>query len=79
MSITLHTTDRNYARTSTPDPTLGAKGNMANPGTKKTGNHLVKSAVPGPNAVYSDLPLPGTITSMRSKVKNKTTRMLMCM
>ena len=73
-----HVIDKLVIHTSIPDPTLGANGNMANPGTKNTGNHLVNKAVPGPNAVKMDWPEPGTTRSATNKAKNKTTHPANC-
>lgn len=40
-------TNKNNLLTSTAFPMLGALGNMANPGTKKTAIHLAKRPLPG--------------------------------
>lgn len=56
-------------RTSKPEPTEGASGSIANPGTKKTGNHLVKRAAPGPRLEKMESPSPG-LTNSAVNMKN---------
>mmetsp|Transcript_28933 Transcript_28933/g.78388 ORF Transcript_28933/g.78388 Transcript_28933/m.78388 type:complete len:252 (-) Transcript_28933:219-974(-) len=63
-------TKRTFA-TSIPDPTLGAKGSMANPGTKNTGSHLVRRVVPGVRYSNIAFPFPGAMASANTKKANR--------
>ena len=67
-----HRWQRFEERTSTAVPMDGARGSMANPGTKNTGRHLVKKAAPGAKALKIPSTLPGTIISRKIMAANRT-------
>ena len=60
----------NQFRTSIPEPTDGASGSIANPGTKKTGNHLAKRAEPGLRLAKMESPSPGLTNSAKNMKNN---------
>ena len=51
-------------------PIDGARGSMARPGTKNTGNHLAKMAAPGLNTSKAASPNPGRMSSATTMSAN---------
>lgn len=65
------TTTAPTLRTSNEEPRLCASGKVTNDGTKKTGNHLAKTAAPGLNKLYKPSPSDSlTVQSVTKSVNN---------